>query len=67
MKVLDKPAAPKWFKSLSSNLSKIEANKAAYEDLEEGVVAPSDEVFTAARKFVPNFRSVLLSGQPVYI
>jgi hypothetical protein len=51
MQVLDKPT-PKWFKSLSSNLSKIESNRAAYEDLEEGVVAPSEEVFFAAREFV---------------
>ncbi len=51
MQVLDKPT-PKWFKSLSSNLSRIESNRAAYEDLDEGAVAPSEEVFFAAREFV---------------
>jgi hypothetical protein len=51
MKVLDKPT-PKWFKSVSSNLSKIEANKAAYEDLDEGTRAPDEKVFAAAREFV---------------
>lgn len=51
MKVLDKPT-PKWFKSLSSNLEKIEANRAAYEDPDEGVVAPSDEVFAVAKRFI---------------
>jgi hypothetical protein len=51
MKVLDKPT-PKWFKSVSSNLSKIEANKAAYEDLDEGTRAPGEKVFAAAREFV---------------
>jgi hypothetical protein len=51
MKVLDK-TAPKWFQAASNNLSKIEANKAAYEDLEEGVKAPSDEIFGSVNVFL---------------
>ncbi len=51
MKVLDR-TAPKWFNSVRSNLDKTEANKAAYEDPEEGVVAPGELVFAAARDFI---------------
>jgi hypothetical protein len=51
MQTLDKPV-PRWFQSLTSNLNKIEENKSAYEDLEEGMQAPSDEVFKAAHRFV---------------
>lgn len=51
MRVLDRPA-PKWFQSLSLNLHKIEENKAAYEDPDEGVVAPSEEIFEIAKSFI---------------
>lgn len=51
MQTLERPT-PKWFKSLSSNLDKLEANRAAYEDYAEGIVGPSDDVFAAAREFI---------------
>lgn len=59
MKVLDKPA-PLWFRSLTTNLNKVEANRAAYEDLEEGVVAPSQDVFTAAKAFIDSLNKYSL-------